>query len=748
MNHSKQAFSLVEVIISVAIIILLSVIAVTWYQSFTDKAKNSRMHGDLWTIKNALLSYYDANQTLPPPSGNLKFYNKNQWYEHNYEDPSTFWVSGFIANDTLPKAFLSEAPLDPKTNQNYAYGKTKKYNGFQLAWVLSEHNEPKSLLVSNWSLKDVADKTLPSELVKSYNGSAFIINNSIQAFPYNPYERKLTAFITDFTGTLLVNESQVTLSGAKNLTLIEGDTLHISPNGYVDLIFSDGSTSTLWDKDSASQLTLKNLTYLWDESIFTQIRLALDLGSFWTKAVKLSDASVFEVQTTSALAAVRGTIFGVKVWEGGHTNIVLIEGKVSAEKKVGDSFVPAVVSGVTNEAGEIEVTKWSDPKWVKVISPEKLASYTWATTSIPTAKVEEYLHANSPLWEEVVWDLIWCSEWLEKFNGKCVSFITTEPESPSEKTVFEWFREVLDRYPYREELKKWSPYASHAPNSDATSIWGWQQRLTTPVEGFLVDYYFDYVNKQEKYFNPDYICAGQRSFTHEGRCVENTLFSSDKNWKLVGYAPYDKDLDLHMRDNKALIASWSISSATNQCTEWVFSGLTNVLCTKSENGKFYQLTYPDMTTHTGIAYSGGTLQYNLQDLDVNFWSGFAVEATVRGEALLRSWESMMKLFRIWTKRIWLNPWKFRYWSNSDTHSITSDELTKTINAEGFYRIVIGKNIFKVLDYENNIVINEENNLAFWESLLFIGSNEEWREQWDDLIDDVKIYQYNSLNSEN
>lgn len=73
--------------------------------------------------------------------------------------------------------------------------------------------------------------------------------------------------------------------------------------------------------------------------------------------MKLSDASVFEVQTTSALAAVRGTIFGVKVWEGGHTNIVLIEGKVSAEKKVGDSFVPAVVSGVTNEAGEIEVTK-------------------------------------------------------------------------------------------------------------------------------------------------------------------------------------------------------------------------------------------------------------------------------------------------------------------------------------------------------------------------------------------------------
>jgi len=46
-----------------------------------------------------------------------------------------------------------------------------------------------------------------------------------------------------------------------------------------------------------------------EHNLFTQVRLALNVGSIWTKASKLSEQSVFEVYTTESVAAVRGTIF-------------------------------------------------------------------------------------------------------------------------------------------------------------------------------------------------------------------------------------------------------------------------------------------------------------------------------------------------------------------------------------------------------------------------------------------------------
>jgi len=44
----------------------------------------------LQTLKNTFLTYSNDSKTLPYPSGNLKFYNTDGTYEHNFEDENTF----------------------------------------------------------------------------------------------------------------------------------------------------------------------------------------------------------------------------------------------------------------------------------------------------------------------------------------------------------------------------------------------------------------------------------------------------------------------------------------------------------------------------------------------------------------------------------------------------------------------------------------------------------------------------------
>jgi len=68
MNKQQKAFSFVELIISISILVLLSVIAFTTYNSNNNKANNAKTEAGTITLKNALLSYLEENKTLPEPS--------------------------------------------------------------------------------------------------------------------------------------------------------------------------------------------------------------------------------------------------------------------------------------------------------------------------------------------------------------------------------------------------------------------------------------------------------------------------------------------------------------------------------------------------------------------------------------------------------------------------------------------------------------------------------------------------------
>ena len=118
----------------------------------------------------------------------------------------------------------------------------------------------------------------------------------------------------------------------KTGALLAQDTTVVTDVGSgLDIYFSDGSIMTV---DPNSILTLSNLTVAQNDkdTLITKIKVLLTQGKIWNKVVRLAEKSTFDVESTSAIAGVRGTEFGAELL--GHTEaITVLSGKVELTPK-------------------------------------------------------------------------------------------------------------------------------------------------------------------------------------------------------------------------------------------------------------------------------------------------------------------------------------------------------------------------------------------------------------------------------
>lgn len=384
---NKKAFSLVEIIIVISLIVLLSVIWVSVNSQFQEKSKNTKISSDLETLKNSLTQYKQEIKTLPFPWGNINFFTTHWLYSH--DETNAFWVYGAIEEQTIEKKYMSFHPLDPRTNQYYAYGKTIKDNFFEVAGVLKEDGKYTSKVLGDYS-----GEWWPYNLIRDYNGPDFVEDGSTLHFPYNPEERIITAHISSYSWAITINNELKTSSWEiLNFTFKEWDRLKISSWWYANIYYSDGSTSILWDNMRETELSFASMQYPQENNLITKIKLALKTGTIWTKAAKMWKDSEFSIYTTDSTAAVRGTIFWVQKIETWETNITVEIGKVDIKQNYGvydfEKLSEQVTSGniyqnplpnspalldidrLTN--GEsmviesyIEVLPWGNSEWVNI----------------------------------------------------------------------------------------------------------------------------------------------------------------------------------------------------------------------------------------------------------------------------------------------------------------------------------------------------------------------------------------------
>ena len=310
MKITKHAFSLVELVAAVAIVITLTMSAYIGIRKAQNMMKNNRMMNDLIAIESALNQYYhDHEQTFPLPdfgqplNMNMLCFTAEAAFS---ECEGAAFYQGLIDNDLLTKRYLPEIPIDPWTRTNYAYGVSADGKYFMVAGIEQQSGGARTAYAISNLFKGYH---LPS-LIRAYNSQDFVTHKGGH-LPYSPDPEKISARIVNPVGMITVTHGVI----IKNVNdiLYPGDTITTGAGATADIFFSDGSVSRLGEN---SELTIseessseKNA----DDNIVTKIKLKLLNGKIWNKVVRLAQGSEFNIETTSAIAGVRGTEFGACV---------------------------------------------------------------------------------------------------------------------------------------------------------------------------------------------------------------------------------------------------------------------------------------------------------------------------------------------------------------------------------------------------------------------------------------------------
>lgn len=124
------AFTLIEILVTIAILATLSVLAYTSYAGYIKHSYDSERMAAIDYLTKSLESSYEIQKVLPEPNSNFIVYDDRGSYLHTTISGSTvvlpssaYGLSGYASRDFLPAGFLNFSVLDPETKQFYAYGK-------------------------------------------------------------------------------------------------------------------------------------------------------------------------------------------------------------------------------------------------------------------------------------------------------------------------------------------------------------------------------------------------------------------------------------------------------------------------------------------------------------------------------------------------------------------------------------------------------------------------------------------------
>jgi prepilin-type N-terminal cleavage/methylation domain-containing protein len=338
---NPKAFSLVELLIVIVIIGILSVVSFVAIEGVKKRAMNERMTDDLVAIANSLEDYkrdHQMSYPLPDPGSNQNVlcYYADATYAHGCAttDGAVF-RQGMIDNTLLSKRYLRAVPTDPRTGSRYVYGVTNDGKYFQVAGIYERDD-------GTYEARTVENLAkgfpLPS-IIRAYDGANFVTDKGT-FLPYSPDYTELTGTLNNITGTVTVNGATPVSNG---FVLHKGDTVKTSASGGADIYFSDGSTTTI-NPDTELRLDDMQVKKNDKDGTITKILMKLNAGKIWSKVVRLASNSEFKVETTGAIAGVRGTECGFEVDAAGKLKTVqCFSGSVEVTDVAGTTTIASLV---------------------------------------------------------------------------------------------------------------------------------------------------------------------------------------------------------------------------------------------------------------------------------------------------------------------------------------------------------------------------------------------------------------------
>lgn len=711
--NDKYGFTFIELLIVISIVLLLGVISIGMIWNYDEKTNNTKIETDSDSLKNSFLSYYGANKIFPMPGWNNNYFKSDWIYAHSWET-DVFWVHGYVTEDILPKAYLNYLPLDPKSNQFYAYGKTMTgETQFEIASVIWNNNLPVTKLDWNYPWE-----TWPISLIREYNWPNFVKDKSKTSFPYNPDELLLTAKINSYSWSVEVNNTSLQDSQLLGERLLSWDEIKVPRWWYAEVYFSDWSNSMLWDSSTGSILVLVDMAYKKENNLATKIKLALTSWTLWTRATSLDDDSQFDVFTADASAAVRWTIFWVSKTDD-TTNItvnvwsVAIAGTyitgngdlveaIQNDEVSKPSLTVSTSTAITNitvwqeSIQVISVELWDSPKSTDISSSSALDN-----TNPPSSN---FLNLDSL--ENILLELVKIESgnlyiknreaynWAKLYVSGTGAITGTDTGDYLKFDVnwLSWEKEIK----LCKDIKVWTSTTQSCTPSMKVVLWtDMELEQETSIENPFTKTDSDSVSKcgrGEKHF--DYVETDWKIQTWE--CIENSLEADW--WDLVAYAPYDEN------NNFNLYKTW-----------WTH----------------YSSTWASFTVNDWVLTASGTSWY-LKYSNLSLNGDFAVEMSVRG-VNRTTWP--YNLFNLLWLKAELNDSKIKINTSNIIYELN---ITDT----NLHTILVNKtssHISLFIDWELKEKVSHttqisDSILTIWSIFWF-----SYVQQWNDIIDYVKVY---------
>jgi mannose-6-phosphate isomerase-like protein (cupin superfamily) len=139
--------------------------------------------------------------------------------------------------------------------------------------------------------------------------------------------------------TASIGDDRTWSPATAGMPLPVGTRLRTDTNGRAQITYFEGSTSRL---ETGTEIEITQTGQLKDAEGNTLIRMMQSAGSTWHRVKRLiSSNSRYEIQTPTAVAAVRGTTFRADVRADGTTTFFVVEGSVSVQTASGIVVVEA-----------------------------------------------------------------------------------------------------------------------------------------------------------------------------------------------------------------------------------------------------------------------------------------------------------------------------------------------------------------------------------------------------------------------
>ncbi|PIQ42153.1 hypothetical protein COW06_00615 [Candidatus Gracilibacteria bacterium CG12_big_fil_rev_8_21_14_0_65_38_15] len=739
-RHS--AFTLVELLVSISILATVSIVAYVSYARHVKVANNATRIETIDSLHLSLSDYYQMKKTLPEPNSNYISYDDKGTYMHSLT--GAYGVSGYVSNNFLPSGYVNFRATDPESNQYYGYGKLTDNTSFDVAAALYDE--------TTGGYKAYVRGTYPKErlssLIRSYSSSNFVSQDSTEDLPYNPYERKVSATVSSYSGTVKVTDdtgASLSLTGELN----SGDTITVATGSTALLHISDGSELSLGSTTSETILELTSLKYSDDNNLASKVQLLLSLGEVWTEAPHLrtetDSESDFSIQTDSAVAAVRGTVFGVSRSNTGETALSLASGKLEVDKIISggnpvpftQEFFPTATEGFVIDGSQSYMVVTDENHPIKldgiIVDSPGLIDIAPITPSDIENKIQRppFSLGYRPKAESISFTRTTNKQASHLLGTLAVMFYN--PGADSYKLSF-GTGEVTD---------------NSNPNPVLTGS-------LTPTAGLITvtgsfDYIYnstttDSISLPVKRTYSLRICYRGQCSAPEIKTLVGATFAFDnfKTWgerakictknmpifceepNLVAYAPYDRLGDFKMYRPGSLPLTYS-------------------------SGGYLQFNSANSVSGVIVRSSSGFLKYDIDSLDLG--SNFSIEMSVRGSALKRI-STTAHLFALGSNEEYLSQLSFGIYNNSfiaikganTILSIGTQSSLSFIILDKFYtlkfnfiengtkiQVLLDGTLLNTLDISGwNYPYANINNLKVGTSLNKINA-------WGDTINYVKIY---------